>query len=449
MWRAFAGARPSHERDAISMGDGNSTFSVLTLNTWVGDERRGYCSQDTERRGWIARQLREADPDVMCLQEVLELSVQTWFEETFPDYEFTAQHMSTTSSVAVAVWHLIVGLPACFSALVLYCAVHLVAVLSGGEAVSTEWRARALAGLCAIGARFLVVHILSSPAWKISMRWAQIGGFPFHGSYEYASSTNASVMIGVRRSWGKVVGVEEEWLEEKGHWWNYTKAGQEREELHFNPDRWLNLMRHRGILAVDVETVGASLPLRFVNIHLNIGVTNPIVRQVQLEQVVAALARYEGGPQVICGDTNSCADMEPEMAWLLRQSKCPLVDSWLASGTEAVDARPGWTWDRENAMTVGGPLLEPDQRLDVILHTCDPCPATGNVLLATACKVHRYPKTRLISDHYAVQAVLGLASNAPPSRSRSNRVSGDKSHRSDSRRRKQKNPSPSADGRKT
>jgi endonuclease/exonuclease/phosphatase family metal-dependent hydrolase len=120
VWRAFAGARPSHERDAISMGDGNSTFSVLTLNTWVGDERRGYCSQDTERRGWIARQLREADPDVMCLQEVLELPVQTWFEETFPDYESTAQHMSTTSSVAVAVWHLIVGLPAPVSQL-LYC----------------------------------------------------------------------------------------------------------------------------------------------------------------------------------------------------------------------------------------------------------------------------------------------------------------------------------------
>ena len=414
-------------------------FSVLTLNAWIGDRRRGFCSQDAERRSWIARQLREADPDVMCLQEVLEGSVQAWFEETFSDYEFVAQHMPRSSIACVVAWHLTTGLPGLFLGLALasVCGSPTLLGSVGGGALA-EWAAEwgePIAAVCGVSARFLMAHALSSPAWKPTMGWAQIGGFPLHGSYEYARSTNASLLIGVRRSWGKVVGVEEEWLTEKGHWWNHTKAGQEREQMHFNPDRWINELRHRGILAVDVATHGQGR-LRFVNMHLNIGVTNPIVRQAQLEQVVTFLANFHkesGQPQILCGDTNACATFpEPEMAWLLNQTVCPLEDCWLAAGTEAPDSRPGWTWDRANPLTVGGPLLEPDQRLDVILHT-------GALRLRTAaCRVIRYPNARLISDHYAVKATL-----VAPTQQQSQRFSKAASGGRSRSRRQSPSPSPS------
>jgi len=53
-----------------------STVRVLTFNSWVGDARRGFCSRDSERLGWIAKQLRAANVDVLCLQEVLEADMQ-------------------------------------------------------------------------------------------------------------------------------------------------------------------------------------------------------------------------------------------------------------------------------------------------------------------------------------------------------------------------------------
>lgn len=53
-----------------------STARVLTFNSWVGDARRGFCSRDSERLGWIAKQLRAANVDVLCLQEVLEADMQ-------------------------------------------------------------------------------------------------------------------------------------------------------------------------------------------------------------------------------------------------------------------------------------------------------------------------------------------------------------------------------------
>ena len=61
-----------------SANDPEGPFRVLTFNSWVGDYRRGYCSRDTERLGWMSRQLRDADPDVLCLQEVLEADTQRW-----------------------------------------------------------------------------------------------------------------------------------------------------------------------------------------------------------------------------------------------------------------------------------------------------------------------------------------------------------------------------------
>ena len=53
-----------------------ATVRVLTFNSWVGDARRGFCSRDSERLGWISKQLRAANVDVLCLQEVLEANMQ-------------------------------------------------------------------------------------------------------------------------------------------------------------------------------------------------------------------------------------------------------------------------------------------------------------------------------------------------------------------------------------
>jgi hypothetical protein len=55
---------------------GAASVRVLTFNSWVGDARRGFCSRDAERLSWIAKQLRAADVDVLCLQEVLEAEMQ-------------------------------------------------------------------------------------------------------------------------------------------------------------------------------------------------------------------------------------------------------------------------------------------------------------------------------------------------------------------------------------
>ena len=58
----------------------------------------------------------------------------------------------------------------------------------------------------------------------------------------------------------------------------------------------------------------------------------------------------------------------------------------------------------------GGPLLEPDQRLDVIYHSLQR-DDQRRVLRATGCKIYAYPLERLCSDHYAVMATLALSSD--------------------------------------
>ena len=86
-------------------------FRVLTLNTWVGDYRRGYCSRDAERLRWMESQVRGADADVLCLQEVLEADMQRWWEAQFPEYRFEMLHQSS-SAVGRCVWLLVTLLPA-------------------------------------------------------------------------------------------------------------------------------------------------------------------------------------------------------------------------------------------------------------------------------------------------------------------------------------------------
>ena len=50
------------------------------------------------------------------------------------------------------------------------------------------------------------------------------------------------------------------------------------------------------------------------------------------------------------------------MSWLSSQEEVPLVDCWDVAG----DGTTGWTWERQNPLTQSGPLLESDQRVDVI-----------------------------------------------------------------------------------
>ena len=74
-------------------------------------------------------------------------------------------------------------------------------------------------------------------------------------------------------------------------------------------------------IASDRESC-CNLGVRIVNMHLNIGVTNPVVRRAQLGQLVNEFlcpAVEAGQPFLLCGDTNACATKpEPEMAWCVR-----------------------------------------------------------------------------------------------------------------------------------
>jgi endonuclease/exonuclease/phosphatase family metal-dependent hydrolase len=413
------------------------SFKVLTINTWVGDKRRGFLSQDSERLGWLEEQLRAADADIVCLQEVLELEVQLWLETHFDDYELVALQMPRRSACAWVAWHLLALLPGLLLAAVLPTAMRLLHPVATQHQQPIIGDCTLLCCCCVAGAAIgaaSATALCTRSCWAW-LQWCHIGGFPLWGARTYVVSTNASLAIMVRRSWGRVQGPPHvEWLREQGRWWNHTQAGRQRELRLFNPDRWINLLRWRGILACDVAIIGDTGPeggeeggggrrhLRVVNMHLNIGVTNPVVRRAQLEQHVELLAAHDG-PLLLCGDTNACAERpEPEIAWLLHptggEHKCAsrggcgaqvqLVDAWKAAG----DGTAGWTWSQHNPMT-DGPLLEPNQRLDLVLHN-RARDQQGRRLWATHCEVLRYLPGRWVSDHYAVLADLVLCHERPP-----------------------------------
>eukprot|EP01046_Picozoa_sp_COSAG06_P093759 COSAG06_NODE_39939_length_407_cov_0.837662_1_plen_67_part_01 len=50
------------------------------------------------------------------------------------------------------------------------------------------------------------------------------------------------------------------------------------------------------------------------------------------------------------------------------------MDCWAAAHArdDDDDGPAGWTWDRRNPLTLGGPLLEPDQRVDMIYASAPP-----------------------------------------------------------------------------
>jgi len=362
---------------------------VVTFNTWVGDARRGFCSRDTERLTWIERQLREVNADVMCLQEVLESDLQAWYERTFPDYEFVVLQQPSRA-VGIGFWLAWTALPALLAGL---------AAWLGAAAWRPDEllpRAAAAAGLGG-AAWWALERALTGPGFPEWAKSVAVAGFPVLGARNYAFSSNASLAIAVRREFGRVRHVQREWFEHQGLWLHKTAAGLEREHQLYNPDRALNCFRQRGILGVTVALSGGG-EVRVVDVHMNIGVTNAEVRQPQMEQVVRMLGKYDG-PTVLAGDTNSCANLpEPEMRWLAEQERVPLADCWTVAG----DVGPGWTWHRDNPLTVG-PLLEPDQRTDLVMVT------KGRGLTATDCKVMVFPKHELISDHYGVFADIEVA----------------------------------------
>jgi endonuclease/exonuclease/phosphatase family metal-dependent hydrolase len=460
----YSGLGDAHEAAAASRKEKNPTqqqqqqqqVRVLTFNSWVGDYRRGYYSRDTERQGWVKEQLRLVDADVICLQEVLEADTQLWFQETFSDYEFVVLHQSH-STFSSCLWLVPTLGPGLVLAWFLWFFLGLWGSLSAGLGFACFM----------VLDRLFTHHAEGYPAFA---RFFTMAGFPVFGAKMYLNSTNASLAIGVRKSFGTLSDPAEEWFENQGEWWHYTVAGLERELRLFNPDRWLNCTRNRGVLSATVHPHsrkqklkassssssssanrhhrsrddtggdssgggidiadnddgnnvdddnndgggGGAVAFRVVNMHLNIGVTNPEVRVPQVHQLLrTAVAPYAAVlPVVLCGDTNGCANVpEPEMDWLINQKEVALVDCWEAAG----DGGPGWTWDRANPLTHSGPLLEPDQRTDVIFVSANnqaTTAATSSVpaaLVPLECSVVVYPPEKAMSDHYGVVATLGFA----------------------------------------
>ena len=126
---------------------------------------------------------------MLCLQEVLEADMQRWWEAQFPDYRFEMLHQSS-SAIGRCVWLLVTLDP---GLLLLLCLIKLFAVGTGPSVLS------------AFALWALLDSALSLPSGYPS--WAPstaVGGFPLFGAKSYFSSTNASLAIGVRKSFGSL-----------------------------------------------------------------------------------------------------------------------------------------------------------------------------------------------------------------------------------------------------
>ena len=86
------------------------------------------------------------------------------------------------------------------------------------------------------------------------------------------------------------------------------------------------------------------------------------------------------------------------------------MDCWAAARADDDNGLAGWTWDRRNHLTLGGPLLEPDQRVDMIYASAPPQQQQERCLQPLSCELMRFPATQLTSDHYGVTATLALQS---------------------------------------
>ena len=228
---------------------------MLTFNTWVGDYRRGFASRDHERLRWIEASIRREDPDVIALQEVLEADLERWYESTFAEYEWRALHQPSNPAGRF-VWLLCTLAPA----LAVACALALLGAV--GRAAAAAW---------GLGVWLLLERTFTSPGYPSWAPYLLLHSFPVYGSRSYFTSTTASLAIGVRRSFASVEGIQTGFFREQGKWVNETVGGVERELRLFNPDRWLNLLRRRGVLGLTLRP--HSLPgfgLRLVNVHLNI-----------------------------------------------------------------------------------------------------------------------------------------------------------------------------------
>ena len=88
----------------------------------------------------------------------------------------------------------------------------------------------AVAGFPVFGAKVGVCHVLF---FRVHVHYRAFGCGLVDGLLSvqqgYFYSTNASLAIGVRRSFGTLGDVSEMWFENQGRWLNYTVAGRERE----------------------------------------------------------------------------------------------------------------------------------------------------------------------------------------------------------------------------
>lgn len=141
-----------------------------------------------------------------------------------------------------------------------------------------------------------------------------------------------------------------------------------------------------------------SLPsgavVRVANTHLSWRVDASVTRTAQAEWIRAELLAWDG-PLVLVGDLNDTADSEPLRVLLDADTHWRgLVDCYGALHTD-----DGWTFDRRNPWTWQVQLM--DRRIDHIL-------ASHHFDVLHAAVVFTGEDAPVVSDHYGVQATLGL-----------------------------------------
>lgn len=377
---------------------------VLTFNVFVGPgtEGRGWLVADTERLESQLRAVRAVNADVVCLQELLEDTVCERYRQAFPDYTLVVMQNPWPQTLCRWLWwHVVSAVFALLFASPLVLA-HMLQ--------PTTTRKLLAAGVWMFF-RFAVARWFATGA--------QLGGWsmPRAAVYDYLHSRSAGCAIMVRNELGAIKEEHTGWYEFLGSWWPYRS-----DEAMINGVRWVqgvNMERYLGVfqrrgfqfveVAVSLPGRGGTRRLRVVNTHWNIGVVN----HPRIAQARETLSRAVGECScavVLCGDFNADVSL-PEIQHLIGAAEeLRLNDAWADSdgrhGRKVDDL--GATWSESNPMTKGL-LIEPEQRLDLVLYT------KQRGLSANSCDVVFEELAREgipVSDHYGVLAELTLLSNS-------------------------------------
>ncbi len=164
---------------------------------------------------------------------------------------------------------------------------------------------------------------------------------------------------------------------------------------------FLDLIKPRGLVMVSLKL--QNMPLVVCNAHFANGVTNErrIHQVTELLNTVSAEQDRTGASAVICCDSNSDADTQPEMLKLRAHG---WQDTFAEGNVVAANVR-GFTWDNQNPLVNRGFLSEPDQRVDVIYHA--PVGGRPVKVLESRIVLHELPQT---SDHYGVLSTVEISS---------------------------------------